>query len=128
MEQVFFTFAFAILIIHLYSAFSFYGLVYSSLWILGILEPDYIFQLESCRFLVNTITTYKFHAIRCSSLIVGFLYHSLGLTGSVVLRSGRLSDLISQLQELLKGVTDEELAPSPYKYDTAVLAAQVCTL
>ncbi|TYK02913.1 DUF1664 domain-containing protein [Cucumis melo var. makuwa] len=48
-----------------------------------------------------------------------------GLTGSVVLRSGRLSDLISQLQELLKGVTDEELSPSPYKYDTAVLAAQI---
>ncbi|XP_004138605.1 uncharacterized protein LOC101208062 isoform X2 [Cucumis sativus] len=48
-----------------------------------------------------------------------------GLTGSVVLRSGRLSDLISQLQELLKGVTEEELSPSPYKYDTAVLAAQI---
>ena len=47
-----------ILIIHLYSAFSFYGLVYNSLWILGywdigkpqfhcyciILEPDYTFS------------------------------------------------------------------------------------
>lgn len=55
------------------------------------------------------------------------MYDSLGLTGSVVLRSGRLSDLISQLQELLKGVTEEDLSPTPYKYDTAVLAAQVCT-
>lgn len=69
-----------------------------------------------------------FNTIQCSSLIVGFLYHLLGLTGSVVLRSGRLSDLISQLQELLKGVTEEELSPSPYKYDTAVLAAQVCIM
>lgn len=41
----------------------------------------------------NRITTYKF---------VGFLYHSLGLTGSVFLRSGRLSGLISQLQKLRK--------------------------
>ncbi|XP_022140737.1 uncharacterized protein LOC111011327 [Momordica charantia] len=48
-----------------------------------------------------------------------------GLTGSVVLRSGRLSDLISQLQELLKGVTEAELSPSPHKYDTAILAAQI---
>ncbi|XP_062152364.1 uncharacterized protein LOC133860771 [Alnus glutinosa] len=46
-----------------------------------------------------------------------------GLTGSVVLRSGRLSDLIAQLQELLKGVNEAEV--SPYKYDTAVLAAQI---
>lgn len=62
---------------------------------------------------------------RCSTLIIGFLYHPIGLTGSVVLRSGRLSDLISQLQELLKGVTEAELSPSPHKYDTAILAAQV---
>ncbi|KAE8075596.1 hypothetical protein FH972_014293 [Carpinus fangiana] len=46
-----------------------------------------------------------------------------GLTGSVVLRSGRLSDLIAQLQELLKGVNEAEV--SPHKYDTAVLAAQI---
>lgn len=46
-----------------------------------------------------------------------------GLTGSVVLRSGRLSDLIFQLQELLKGVNEVEI--SPQKYDTALLAAQV---
>lgn len=46
-----------------------------------------------------------------------------GLTGSVVLRSGRLSDLIFQLQELLKGVNEVEI--SPQKYDTALLAAQI---
>lgn len=47
----------------------------------------------------------------------------LGLTGSVVLRSGRLSDLLLQLQELLKGVKEAEISPS--KYDTALIAAQV---
>jgi hypothetical protein len=47
----------------------------------------------------------------------------LGLTGSVVLRSGQLSDIIAQLQELLKG-TNEAKVP-PYKYDTAVLAAHI---
>ncbi|XVF81531.1 hypothetical protein PTKIN_Ptkin15bG0162700 [Pterospermum kingtungense] len=46
-----------------------------------------------------------------------------GLTGSIVLRSGRLSELISQLQELLKGVDDVQF--SPYKYDHTVLAAQI---
>ncbi|GMY09764.1 hypothetical protein FCV25MIE_05003 [Fagus crenata] len=46
-----------------------------------------------------------------------------GLTGSVVLRSGRLSDLIAQLQELLNGVNDVEV--SAYKYDSTVLAAQI---
>lgn len=34
---------------------------------------------------------------------LGFNCH-IGLTGSIVLRSGRLSDLISQLQELISGV------------------------
>ena len=48
---------------------------------------------------------------------------NIGLTGSVVLRSGRLSDLIFQLQELLQGVSEVEI--SPQKYDTALLAAQV---
>ncbi|KAE8654900.1 Lipid-binding serum glycoprotein family protein isoform 1 [Hibiscus syriacus] len=47
----------------------------------------------------------------------------LGLTGSIVLRSGRLSELISQLQELLKGVDDVQF--SPYKYDHTLLAAQI---
>ncbi|KAJ7960306.1 Protein of unknown function (DUF1664) [Quillaja saponaria] len=46
-----------------------------------------------------------------------------GLTGSVVLRSGRLSDLIAQLQELLKGVSEVEVSPT--KYDTAIIAAQI---
>nr|GLL27556.1 uncharacterized protein LOC109148217 [Ipomoea trifida] len=46
-----------------------------------------------------------------------------GLTGSVVLRSGRLSDLISQLQELIKGVNEAETSPG--KYDAALLAAQI---
>ncbi|KAF9588564.1 hypothetical protein IFM89_013416 [Coptis chinensis] len=47
-----------------------------------------------------------------------------GLTGSVVLRSGRLSDVILQLQELMKGVNKAETSSSG-KYDTALLAAQV---
>ncbi|XP_044465177.1 uncharacterized protein LOC123195502 isoform X2 [Mangifera indica] len=46
-----------------------------------------------------------------------------GLTGSIVLRSGRLSELIAQLQELLKGV--DEVQTSPFKYDSALLAAQI---
>lgn len=50
----------------------------------------------------------------------------LGLTGSIVLRSGRLSELISQLQELLKGVDDVQF--SPYKYDHTLLAAQVLSI
>ena len=51
------------------------------------------------------------------------VYWLSGLTGSVVLRSGRLSDLIAQLQELLKGVNEVEISPG--RYDAAVLAAQV---
>jgi hypothetical protein len=39
------------------------------------------------------------------------------------LKNGRLSELIGQLQELLKGVDQVEIAP--YKYDSALLAAQV---
>lgn len=46
-----------------------------------------------------------------------------GLTGSIILRNGRLSELIAQLQELLKGVDEVEIAP--YKYDSALLSAQV---
>ncbi|GMN27908.1 hypothetical protein TIFTF001_001844 [Ficus carica] len=46
-----------------------------------------------------------------------------GLTGSIVLRSGRLSDLIVQLQELLKNVNEAE--NSPTKYDGALIAAQI---
>ncbi|KAF5195988.1 golgin family A protein [Thalictrum thalictroides] len=46
-----------------------------------------------------------------------------GLTGSVVLKSGQLTDLILQLQELTKGVNDA--GTSSGRYDTAVLAAQI---
>ncbi|KAI4331029.1 hypothetical protein MLD38_029258 [Melastoma candidum] len=46
-----------------------------------------------------------------------------GLTGSIVLRSGRLSELISQLQEILKGVDDVDIASN--KFDSAFLAAQI---
>lgn len=49
----------------------------------------------------------------------------LGLTGTVVLRSGRLSDLLSQLQELTTGVNDAETSQA---YDGAFLAAQVLML
>ncbi|XP_009782729.1 uncharacterized protein LOC107792350 [Nicotiana tabacum] len=46
-----------------------------------------------------------------------------GLTGSVILKSGRLSDLISQLQEVINGVNAAETSPG--RYDTALLAAQI---
>ncbi|XP_011039358.1 PREDICTED: uncharacterized protein LOC105135945 [Populus euphratica] len=46
-----------------------------------------------------------------------------GLTSSIILKNGRLSELIGQLQELLKGVDQVEIAP--YKYDSALLAAQI---
>lgn len=45
-----------------------------------------------------------------------------GLTGTIVLRSGRLSDLLSQLQELTKGVNEAESSPG---YDGTFLAAQI---
>ncbi|XP_031395067.1 uncharacterized protein LOC116206362 [Punica granatum] len=46
-----------------------------------------------------------------------------GLTGSIILRSGRLSELVAQLQELLKGVDEVEISSN--KFDTAALAAQI---
>ncbi|XP_059661160.1 uncharacterized protein LOC132307425 [Cornus florida] len=46
-----------------------------------------------------------------------------GLTSSVVLRSGRLSDIISQLQELIKGVNETEISSG--KYDSVLLATQI---
>ncbi|KAK9155455.1 hypothetical protein Sjap_002935 [Stephania japonica] len=46
-----------------------------------------------------------------------------GLTGSVILRSGRLSDVIIQLQELMKGVNDADISTG--KYDGALIAAQI---
>ncbi|KAG8382653.1 hypothetical protein BUALT_Bualt05G0099700 [Buddleja alternifolia] len=45
-----------------------------------------------------------------------------GVTGSVILRSGHLSDLISHLQELIKRINEAETSPG--KYDAALLAAQ----
>ncbi|KAK9133124.1 hypothetical protein Scep_012652 [Stephania cephalantha] len=46
-----------------------------------------------------------------------------GLTGSVILRSGRLSDVIIQLQELMKGVNEADISTG--KYDGALIAAQI---
>ncbi|KAL3830706.1 hypothetical protein ACJIZ3_019508 [Penstemon smallii] len=46
-----------------------------------------------------------------------------GVTGSVLLRSGHLSDLISHLQELIKRLNEAETSPG--KYDAALLATQV---
>ncbi|KAI8558184.1 hypothetical protein RHMOL_Rhmol04G0070000 [Rhododendron molle] len=46
-----------------------------------------------------------------------------GLAGTIVLRSGRLSDLISELQELISGVNEAEISPD--KYDSALLATQI---
>ncbi|XP_010475168.1 PREDICTED: uncharacterized protein LOC104754640 [Camelina sativa] len=46
-----------------------------------------------------------------------------GVSGSIVLRHGRLSDLIAQLQDLLKGA--EGVESTPFKYDGALLAAQI---
>ncbi|URE14144.1 hypothetical protein MUK42_12609 [Musa troglodytarum] len=46
-----------------------------------------------------------------------------GLTGSIILRNGRLSDVLSDLQEFMKGVNDTNVS-SNY-YDTALLASQI---
>ncbi|KVI02081.1 hypothetical protein Ccrd_019659 [Cynara cardunculus var. scolymus] len=46
-----------------------------------------------------------------------------GVTSSVILRSGRLSDVLSELQELMRGVNEVEISPG--KYDSAALAAQI---
>ncbi|GKA63117.1 hypothetical protein Tco_0762723 [Tanacetum coccineum] len=48
---------------------------------------------------------------------------TLGLTSSVILRSGKMSELLAELQELMKGVNETELLPG--KYDSASLAAQI---
>ncbi|KAI4325068.1 hypothetical protein MLD38_030496 [Melastoma candidum] len=41
----------------------------------------------------------------------------------IVLRSGQLSELISQLQEILKGVDDVDITSNKFEY--AFLAAQI---
>ncbi|XP_061340846.1 uncharacterized protein LOC133287291 [Gastrolobium bilobum] len=46
-----------------------------------------------------------------------------GLTGSVVLRSGQLADVIAKLQEVLKGVDQVEILPGGY--DASVISAQI---
>ncbi|KAL9264671.1 hypothetical protein AKJ16_DCAP16224 [Drosera capensis] len=46
-----------------------------------------------------------------------------GLTGSVILKSGALSDVILQVQELIKGVNEADIYP--IKSDAAVIAAQI---
>ncbi|KAK7852641.1 uncharacterized protein LOC111986799 [Quercus suber] len=46
-----------------------------------------------------------------------------GWTVSVVLKSGRLSELIAQLQVLLRGVDEAEISSD--KYDSAALTAQI---
>ncbi|OAY75080.1 hypothetical protein ACMD2_02883 [Ananas comosus] len=46
-----------------------------------------------------------------------------GLTGSIILKNGRLSDVLAELQELVKGVNEGEASSG--HYDTALLAAQI---
>ncbi|CAL1356288.1 unnamed protein product [Linum trigynum] len=58
-----------------------------------------------------------------SSKVLILVGAGAGLTSSIILKNERLSEVIAQLQELLKGVQDAET--SPYRYDTAVLAAQI---
>lgn len=46
-----------------------------------------------------------------------------GLTGSVILKSGQLSDVLLQLQELIKGVNETDFSSA--KIDPVLLAAQI---
>lgn len=46
-----------------------------------------------------------------------------GLTGSVILRNGQLSDVLLQLQEYIKGINDVDMSST--KIDPVLLAAQV---
>ncbi|KAK9663923.1 hypothetical protein RND81_14G006500 [Saponaria officinalis] len=46
-----------------------------------------------------------------------------GLTGSIILKSGRLSDVLAQLQDLMKGVNEVDVSST--KIDPALLAAQI---
>ncbi|XP_008798840.1 uncharacterized protein LOC103713619 [Phoenix dactylifera] len=46
-----------------------------------------------------------------------------GLTGSVILRNGRLADVLAELQELMKGI--KEVEDSSNHYDPSLLAAQI---
>lgn len=49
-----------------------------------------------------------------------------GLTGSTILKNGRLSDVLAELQELMKGVNQVEVSSNPY--DATLLAAQIRNL
>ncbi|KAL0723971.1 hypothetical protein Bca4012_038570 [Brassica carinata] len=71
-------------------------------------------------FLVHSL--FFLHFDSCN-LMIGSVFYVQGVSGSIVLRHGRLSDLIAQLQELLKGA--EGVESTPYKYDSAALAAQI---
>ncbi|GER51825.1 hypothetical protein STAS_29242 [Striga asiatica] len=51
------------------------------------------------------------------------LVGAAGVTGSIILRSGSISDLLSHLQVLIKTLNEAEASPG--KYDAALLAAQV---
>ncbi|CAA0814760.1 Protein of unknown function (DUF1664 [Striga hermonthica] len=51
------------------------------------------------------------------------LVGAAGATGSIILRSGSISDLLSHLQVLIKTLNEAEASPG--KYDAAFLAAQV---
>ncbi|KAJ0965173.1 hypothetical protein J5N97_026311 [Dioscorea zingiberensis] len=46
-----------------------------------------------------------------------------GLTSSIILRNGRLSEVLSEIQELIKGINEVEISPN--RYDASVLAAQI---
>ncbi|KAL5581756.1 hypothetical protein UlMin_014198 [Ulmus minor] len=46
-----------------------------------------------------------------------------GLTGSIILRTGKLSDVIGHIQELLRSVNEAESSPS--NYDTSIIKAQI---
>ncbi|XP_074285129.1 uncharacterized protein LOC141610771 [Silene latifolia] len=46
-----------------------------------------------------------------------------GLTGSIILKNGKLSDVLAQLQELMQGVNEVDISST--KYDPGLLAAQV---
>ncbi|XP_039119949.1 uncharacterized protein LOC120256315 [Dioscorea cayenensis subsp. rotundata] len=46
-----------------------------------------------------------------------------GLTSSIILRNGRLSEVLSEIQDLIKGINEVEISPG--RYDATVLAAQI---
>lgn len=46
-----------------------------------------------------------------------------GLTSSIILRNGRLSEVLSEIQELIKGINEVEISPD--RYDASILAAQI---